>query len=48
MKKRKITALLMSAVMAIGIIPSAVTMAADTQIDKAEYQYFLHNAEGSS
>ena len=48
MKKRKITALLMSAVMAIGIIPSAVTMAADTQIDKAEYQYFLHNAEGSA
>lgn len=48
MKKRKITALLMSAVMAIGIIPSAVTMAEDTQIDKAEYQYFLHNAEDSA
>ena len=49
MRKKKIVAFLMSAVMAVGMIPSATTVtAADTAIDKAEYQYFLNNAEGSA
>ena len=49
MRKKKIAAFLMSAVMAVGMIPSATTVtAADTAIDKAEYQYFLNNAEGSA
>lgn len=49
MKKNKITAFLIAAVMAIGITPvGATAYAADTAVDKAEYAYFMDTAEGSA